>query len=170
MLNYQIRKLASHDLNELFSLRLEALQNSPTSFLFTYEEESSFGPSLFESLLNPENLNSAIFGSYINNELVGMVAVHKKNLSRIIHKSHIWGTYVKPAYRNRSIGKSLMQAAIAYAKNEMKCSMVCLSVITTNQSALKLYQSLGFKVWGKEESALIINGQPYDEYYAALQI
>ncbi|WP_252361736.1 GNAT family protein [Paenibacillus sp. FSL R10-2782] len=38
-----------------------------------------------------------------------------------------------------------------------------LSVVATNQAAIKLYRKLGFETYGIEKNALEYNGQGYDE-------
>ncbi|MNU04364.1 hypothetical protein D3C72_2487450 [compost metagenome] len=38
-----------------------------------------------------------------------------------------------------------------------------LSVVSTNNAAVKLYKGLGFETFGIEKNALIYNGQGYDE-------
>ena len=38
-----------------------------------------------------------------------------------------------------------------------------LAVTAGNDAALKLYESLGFKAWGLEPAALVIDGVAYDE-------
>lgn len=38
-----------------------------------------------------------------------------------------------------------------------------LSVVTTNQAAVKLYRKLGFETYGIEKNALEYHGQEYNE-------
>jgi len=46
---------------------------------------------------------------------------------------------------------------------------VTLSVVTSNASAKRLYQSLGFAVYGLEKRALKIDGEYFDEELMALR-
>ncbi len=52
--------------------------------------------------------------------------------------------YVDPVYRRQGIGKALMQHAEAWAKDRGYTQMG-LQVFTANQSAIELYQQLGYQ-------------------------
>lgn len=166
--NIIIRRLKKSDLNTFFKLRLEALQNSPTSFLSSYEEEEAFGISLYESLFNQDRDENIIFGAFIDEKLVGSIGLYQEKKHKAKHKSNIWGMYVQPDYRGQSIGGALIEKVLLHVKSKIKCMVVCLSVEATNTPAKKLYESCGFKVWGIEPKALQINGKYYDELHMVL--
>lgn len=168
--NISIRRLAKNDTNIFFNLRLEALQNSPASFLSLYEEEKVSGPSFFENILCQNGIENIIFGAFVNNKLVGSIGIFQEARATTKHKCTIWGIYIQPAYRKRGIAKALMEIAIKHAKNSMHCSIVNLSVETTNVAAKKLYQSYGFEVWGIEPNAKQLHGKFYDSCHMALLI
>ncbi|MBR4949240.1 MAG: ribosomal protein S18-alanine N-acetyltransferase [Clostridia bacterium] len=54
---------------------------------------------------------------------------------------------VREDYRGKGIGKMLFQHIISYAK-EQKMEFITLEVRKTNAPAIKIYESLGFKVLG----------------------
>ncbi len=170
MHNIIVRRLLNPDLDQLFDLRLESLKSSPESFLITYEEEKSLGSLYFKNILDFQGDSNLIFGAFVNNELTGFVGIYKKNLSKVDHRSHIWGTFVKANFRNKGVGKALIQAAIAHAENKMRCSTISLSVISSNVAAKNLYNSFGFKTWGTEPNAYLIDGVFHDELHAVLFI
>lgn len=55
---------------------------------------------------------------------------------------------VAPDFRNRGIGRSLGEHAIAHAKELGYASLQFNFVVSVNEAAVKLWQSLGFKVAG----------------------
>jgi ribosomal protein S18 acetylase RimI-like enzyme len=61
-----------------------------------------------------------------------------------IRHPNIFLIYVDPAYRRQGIGKALMGHAEAWAKAQGYTQMG-LQVFTTNQSAIELYQQLGYQ-------------------------
>ena len=61
------------------------------------------------------------------------------------------GMYVSPSKRSLGIGKVLMEEAIKKAKGIEGLEQVYLAVVSTNESAKKLYSSLEFKVFGTEK-------------------
>jgi ribosomal protein S18 acetylase RimI-like enzyme len=65
-------------------------------------------------------------------------------------------------YRRQGIGDALLKAVIAYAKDGVM--QLHLTVVTTNQMALKLYQKNGFRIYGTEPRSLKIGDIFYDEH------
>ena len=58
--------------------------------------------------------------------------------------SHIFLLYVVPKYRHQGIGTALMNKAISYAKKRGD-EKIGLQVFTHNQTAMNIYQNLGFQ-------------------------
>ena len=58
---------------------------------------------------------------------------------------------------------------MAYAR-ELGLRLVRLGVVTTNASAIRLYQRCGFTVYGVEPEVLYVNGIYYDELLMARRI
>ena len=69
--------------------------------------------------------------------------------------------YVTPSKRNLGLGKVLMEEAIKKAKSIEGLEQVYLAVVSTNESAKKLYSSLGFKVFGTEKKGLRLENNIY---------
>lgn len=171
MTSCTIRKLTKQDVKNAFHLRLEALEESPTSFLTTPAEERVKGEFFLTHVIDSQDNSSAILGAFTaDDQLIGMLGIHKTHSERVKHKAYLWGTYVMPRHRAHGIGKKLLEHAVNFAKSEMSCDIARLSVVTENTPAIKLYQSAGFTIWGEEKSALIIDGKSYDEYHMALSL
>ena len=75
--------------------------------------------------------------------------------------------YTKPEYRSLGIGDALLKAVIAHAKKVV--IQLHLTVVTTNQSALRLYEKNGFRIYGTEPRSLKIGDQFYDEHMMVLE-
>lgn len=167
--NISIRRLIAEDLSAFFNLRLEALLNSPTAFLASYEEEKSLGPALYENSIMQNKVNNLILGAFIDQKLIGFVGVYQEEQQKTKHKANIWGMYIQPSYRNQGVGKMLMDDLLAHVKNNMNSMIINISVEATNLSAKKLYESYGFKTWGIEPKAMRINDKFYDEAHMVLE-
>jgi GNAT superfamily N-acetyltransferase len=61
-----------------------------------------------------------------------------------IHHPNIFLIYVDPIYRRQGIGKALMAHAEAWAKAQ-GYTQIGLQVFTKNQTAIDLYQQLGYQ-------------------------
>jgi RimJ/RimL family protein N-acetyltransferase len=150
----EYRLLTKDDIDTYFENRLRALQNAPTAFLTTYEEEQSRGRSHFErTLLHTEN-ERAIFGAISNRIVIGTIGLFREERPKINHKATIWGMYVDVDQRGKGVGAKLLDLAIQFAKEQMNVVTVNLSVESSNLSAKALYSSRGFKSWGLEPLAM----------------
>lgn len=88
----------------------------------------------------------------------------------IVDEGHITNIAVHPNFRRQGIGKLLIEELMRYARSE-KIESLTLEVRVTNEPAIKLYQSFGFKSAGvrpkyyqdTNEDALIMWAQLGDE-------
>ena len=147
----EIRRLDIADKSEVRDLRLQALQNEPTSFLSSYEEERNYPLNIFEERLSQEH--SVVFGAWSNHQLVGMVTLLREQRLKTKHIGTINAMYVSPTFRRQGIAKSLMQEAIKQA-HTLGIQRIRLSVSQSNTHAISLYESLGFEMYGIEPQAI----------------
>jgi GNAT superfamily N-acetyltransferase len=61
-----------------------------------------------------------------------------------IRHPNVFLVYVNPVYRRQGVGKALMKHAEAWAKDR-GYTQIGLQVFTANQSAIELYQQLGYQ-------------------------
>ena len=98
-------------------------------------------------------INHIHFGEYIglvarcNNQIVGSIYLIGGKLIRTCHVVEL-EMKVSKAYRGLGIGKRLLKIAIYRARQRRHISKIKLSVIDDNQSAIQLYQKLGFEEEG----------------------
>jgi RimJ/RimL family protein N-acetyltransferase len=76
--------------------------------------------------------------------------------------------YVLPLFRGRGCGKALVQRALRRAAHTPSIRRVNLTVVTRQEAAFRLYQSLGFRVYGTEAETFSCDGEFYDEYLMTL--
>lgn len=158
-----IRNIETAEAEKFWQLRLEALRTNPEAFGSTYEEASSAPlEKVQERLL--ANDHQYTLGAYTaEGKLVGMAGFKREAARKMAHKSFIWGMYVTPAYRKHGIGRMLMEEILRRAGRLPGLEQINLSVVTSNERALKLYLALGFETFGLEKNALKHNGIHYDE-------
>ncbi|QNF29937.1 GNAT family N-acetyltransferase [Metabacillus elymi] len=161
-----IRLLKPLDAENYRNIRLEALQNNPESFGSSYEEEKEIPLETYKSRFQSDE--SFTFGAFENEKLVGVVTLVKENKLKLKHKANIFAMYVSPKKRGIGIGKCLMVEVINKAKDLKGIEQIYLSVVTTNESAKKLYSFLGFEVFGSEKRALKFENTYLDEEHMVL--
>jgi ribosomal protein S18 acetylase RimI-like enzyme len=109
---------------------------------------------------------SLVFGAFARQELVGMAGFLAGTSAKSRHKGMLWGVYVMPKQRGRSLARQLVEAVIAHAAQHVL--VLNANVVTTNTAARTLYEKLGFRCYGVEAKALCVNGVFYDEALLAL--
>lgn len=81
--------------------------------------------------------------------VVGTIAFSSPNRKRISHTGSIT-MMIQKAYRNRGLGKLLLQELLAWAKQDPHIEKVSLGVFSTNHRAIALYKSMGFEEEGRK--------------------
>jgi RimJ/RimL family protein N-acetyltransferase len=160
----QIRQLIPADATSFRELRLEGLRLNPEAFGSTYDFEKDQPLERYTSWL----ANSTVFGAYQNSELIGTASFTQLSGLKDSHKGWLRAMYVRPTHRRFGAGRQLVQAIIDHARP--KVEQLQLAVVSTNQPALRLYQSLGFRQYGLEPRALKHNNQYSDEILMSLDL
>jgi RimJ/RimL family protein N-acetyltransferase len=168
----EIRPLTEADALAWRELRLRMLREHPDVFGSSWEEFER--QSLEEVARRMRERNSppdnALFGAFMNGVLVGTTGLHREEGAKDRHKAMIWGVYTAPETRGHGVGRALMEAAIARARETPGVERLILAVATHNTAARALYISLGFAVWGLERHALKLPDRYIDEEYFALEL
>jgi RimJ/RimL family protein N-acetyltransferase len=162
-------KLVMMDAASFQAFRLAALQEAPTAFGSSFEEEKDPPSSVIEGRLAIKADRGPV-GAFEEGQLIGLVALSRENLKNVAHEALIWGMYVKPEHRGKDIAKTLLQEALCSARSVPEVLQVNLSVNSRNTAAIRLYESFGFKVFGHEPGAMRINGELHDELHTSLRL
>jgi ribosomal protein S18 acetylase RimI-like enzyme len=157
----EIRQVLAKDADKYQEIRLEALQTNPEAFASSYEEEEMYSLERFRSRLQDDH--SYTFGAYEQDKLVGVVSLVVEQKNKIKHRANIYAMYVKPDRRGNGIAKNLMVEAIKMANQLEGIEQVYLSVVSSNEPAKRLYQSIGFKIYGLDKRAIKIDDGYFDE-------
>jgi len=159
-----IRQLTPADAESFRELRLEGLRLNPEAFGSTYDFEKDQPLDRYTGWLT----NSTVFGAYQNSQLIGTASFTQLSGQKDSHKGLLRAMYVRTTHRRSGAGRLLVEAIIQAARQ--KVEQLQLSVVSTNQPALRLYQSLGFRQYGLEPHALKHNGTYSDEILMSLDL
>ncbi|MFZ4530965.1 MAG: GNAT family N-acetyltransferase [Alsobacter sp.] len=162
-----IRVLTVADAPAFLALRQRALRDHPEAY-HSAAEEWDVPVSHAEARI-AENL---VFGGFSDGVLVGIVtlALSARPGRKLRHKVEIWNVYVDPAQRGMGLARRLMQDAIAEARCRGLLAIV-LSVSAGNLAAFRLYESLGFRVFGVEPGAVRLpDGRCFDDTLMQLDL
>jgi RimJ/RimL family protein N-acetyltransferase len=158
-----IREANVADALSFRELRLEALQNSPIAFSADYEKNSHLPAKYWEDLLSPHPDESTMFLGEEEGRLIAMTGLMRGNSPKTRHSAWIWGVYVTPAWRGLHIAEEIIRLCIEWSKAR-NVLLLKLGVAAVNQPAIRCYERCGFKVYGTEPRAVLVDGQYYDEH------
>jgi ribosomal protein S18 acetylase RimI-like enzyme len=163
-----IRLLTPDDTDAFVRIRREALESEPLAFAASLEDDRGLDADFVRQSLVETN-NSAVFGAF-SPELVGVVGLYRDGHDKAAHKVHIWGMFVRLAFRKFGIGNALFSTAIRHARGMSRVSQIHLGVSETAEAARHLYERHGFKIWGTEPRALNYQGQFVAEHHMVLML
>ncbi|MED1382621.1 GNAT family N-acetyltransferase [Bacillus mycoides] len=158
-----IRLLTKEDAEKYWDLRLQALQVNPEAFVTTYEEAIRQENPIKRVESNLTATTSCTLGAFNEeNHLVGVVTLLTEEREAYKHKGHIVAMYVDAQNRRNGLARELITNAIQRAR-DIKLEQLTLGVVSTNEPAKKLYESMGFKTYGIEKRAIKVNGVYSDD-------
>jgi len=152
----QIKKLPAERWSEFKSLRLDALQHDPLAFGSSYEEEINFPDKTWK-----ERIKDTLFATF-NDNPVGMIVFVINPRIKLSHVAEIFGVYVKEEYRDKKIGKQLIESAINLIRQSKSVIKIKLTVTSVQDSAIQLYSSFGFEIVGRLNKELKYEDEFYD--------
>lgn len=138
-------------------IRLEALQADSLAFGGIYAEEIS----------NPEeqwrNGIKNMWFALADDEVIGMIGLLQDTGSTGKHRAHVISLWVRPAFRRQGIGGKLIRYLQEWSPDQ-GIRKLYLHVTSTQEAAIKLYETLGFKEVGLLKENTFIKGAYFDQY------
>jgi len=162
-----VRTLNPADAEAYHTVRLRALREDPPAFGTIPENE----PDLSETGARlAASDDRCFFGAFRGEELIGIVRLSRYSALNEKHRAYLAGLYVLPAFRRGGCGRALVREALARAANTPGIRRVNLSVVTRQETAIRLYQSLGMRIYGTEQETFSKNGEFFDEHLMTLEV
>ena len=140
----------SPKLVELYkSVRLRALKESPLAFGSTYAKESQLSEAEWQN--RATRLNGVRSAGYLAiDDAVGcgiaLGFVDENDETR----AHLISMWVAPSHRRSGVGRSLVKEVVEWAHGRDVRDLI-LMVTSSNDSAIRFYQHIGFEKTGRTE-------------------
>lgn len=159
------RKLTPSESGEYRKIRLESLRDAPNNFGSAYEIESKKNKLAFEQFIEEQAEAKFIIGAFEDAKLVGICGFSRESPPKQMHWGYIIQMYVKPQYRGKKIGKGLLDKTMEEAFKIPGIEQLILGVITTNHSAITVYEKAGFTEYGLLKNCFKAGDKYLDERF-----
>ena len=157
-----IRKIEIKD-SEKFLNMLKQLDNETTNMMLEPGERKTTLEEMNTNIKNINNSNSLRLVAEDKGDIIGFLSSERGLVNRIRHRAYIVIGIVKD-YRGKKIGVQLFKELEKWAL-ESNITRLELTVMEHNESAIKLYEKMGFKREGLKINSLLVDGKYVDEYY-----
>ena len=162
------RLLVPADAQAYRALRLRGLDECPTAFSPSTDEEAAVSLEALAARLTP-HLGGGFWGAFGDaGALVAMARMERAPRRKCAHTATLTQMYVAPEARGQGVGEELLRAVLGYAADALGVERVTLGVVASNRPAAALYERLGFETYGVERDFLRTGGVSYDHRLMAL--
>jgi ribosomal protein S18 acetylase RimI-like enzyme len=132
------------------TVRLRALQDTPTAFGSTYAKESQLSAQDWrERAARLDGRQAAGYLAWDGDDACGIVAcfLDREDAAR----AHLVSMWVAPTHRCRGVGQMLVHAVIDWARSRGVVATLSLMVTSNNDAAMRFYERLAFIRTGRTE-------------------
>jgi GNAT superfamily N-acetyltransferase len=145
---FEVRRMQASEWRALRSLRLEALQDSPLSYGSTHVVEVLRADDEWRerAAAGAASDEEVAFAAVATDRWVGMARGYLEP-----PMAHLIAVYVTPDWRRRGVGEAVSRAVVEWAR-ERGAGAVLLSVSDWNESARRVYESIGFVPTGVQQT------------------
>src|SRR5579859_6974828 len=137
-MDYMLRAATEADTTFLYDLHVKAMKAAVEK---TWGWDEDFQMAYFRQHFTTDNTDLI---------LVGDVSVGKLICQRDPQRIYLAEIEILPEYQRKGLGTAIIQALIDEAKASHK--EVVLQVLKTNSDARRLYERLGFELYGETET------------------
>ena len=167
----RIRPTRTDDASAYRALRLIGLRDYPEAFGADYATNAARPIEYWQERMHSGagSEHGITYVADVVGELIGMTALVRNDGAKMRHAGSIFSVYTRADWRGTGVADALLAACVAYAR-ELGLRLVRLGVVTTNASAIRLYQRCGFSVYGVDPEAIQHDGVYYDELLMARRV
>jgi len=160
----EIRQLQPGDNEPYRNLWVYGITEQPAFFRIAPEDDPAPSiPTQFRS-------DSFTLGAFTCRDLVGIVSFERDSRAKLRHKALIFRMFVHPGTAGQGVGKALLQSVISSAEAIGDLRHVYLTVLASNERAIHLYSSFGFREFARELGGVRIGDQYVDELQMARRL
>jgi len=145
-----IKAPSIEEAGKLIALKRDYIMNTTTIPMVLDEYPND--PEKEKTLISKYNSskNSVLLVAEFENKLIGNIDITGNQRTKMFHTAML-GMGIKEAWRNKGLGRALIESALLWTKNHSNLEIVWLNVYSSNELGLNLYLNTGFNICGKLE-------------------
>lgn len=163
-MSYTVRRLSADDSAAYRAIRLEGLAAAPAAFGASLAEDTALPDEEWKARLT----RNFAYGVFSEAELGGIAGFFAEGGDKTRHRGHLVGVYTRPSFRGTGASRLLLDAVIGEAGRHVE--FLYLQVTQTNTPAVRLYERMGFVVYGKDPGGLKVDGVMHEDYLMMLRL
>ncbi|MHB1493486.1 MAG: GNAT family N-acetyltransferase [Thermoplasmataceae archaeon] len=153
--DYWIRKAEQSDAKEIINC-MQSVMDERIYLVSEYYFYTERGEA--ERLKNTDDLNLL---AVLKDEVVGVLTIQRGMYRKTRHTSSL-GIAIKQGHRGLGLGKFMINRSIEWCRmNDIK--KLNLEVFSSNESAIRLYEKIGFEIEGRKVGQFNIDGKFVDD-------
>jgi ribosomal protein S18 acetylase RimI-like enzyme len=144
-----VRRILPQNVDLFKTVRLHALEDSPSAFCSTYEREVNLSDEEWRSRIDRWNGETGVGFLAIDRDVpcgIGGALIDPADRSR----AQLVSMWTAPMHRRKGVGSLLVNAVIEWMRSHDASALV-LMVTSTNEPAIRFYTRLGFAMTGRTE-------------------
>lgn len=160
----RVRRLERADAPLYAAQRLRMLQEHPSAYGSSFEEENKLPLERFAERLAPAGTppEAIYFGAFdAAGALLASAGVRFDQRPKERHRCHLVAMYAVPECRGTGVAALVMRACLAAADTREGIELMQLKVTEGNEAARRLYVAFGFQRYGLEPHAMQIDGRTF---------
>lgn len=149
MTTIRLEVLGARNATTFRTVRLRALREDPSAFGSTYAEESRLTDAEWVDLARRRSSDgSTVRLAFADDVACGIVGAFLEERDRT--RACLVSMWVAKEKRERGVGKALVEAVVAWAR-ESGARTIVLTVVSNNETAIRFYERLGFEKTARTE-------------------
>ncbi len=170
----QILPLTEPDLPAYKALRDHALLHHDEAFTSDAATEALRTAQSYRARLgsggDDSNAGGFSLGAWRGDRLVGAITCERDPRTKVRHVGHIVGMMVTTDEQGQGVGRALLAALIERASADAELHQLTLSVTSSNELAVRMYERAGFTRYGTLPRAIRVAGRFFDKQLMHLKL
>lgn len=166
----EVRQLRADEAERYTALRRELLTDTPRAFGSTIEEDTLQDAEQVRKWCAHAELGIFVAADGDSGELLSTAVFVREGRTKTRHRAEVIDVFTRPSARGRGLARRVVECALDHARALDGVELVSLGVSDTTPNAQRVYERIGFEVYGRMPRAVLIDGVASDEILMSIDV